>query len=107
MQTGSGQPRCKVKTERSGAALVAPLLLIMYIKLTALPNKDGEFYNVLVNTDRVIGMKEGITKDFFEKIKKDEHGYPETYTEVITRGASFFVTQTLTEIQDLINHECT
>jgi len=27
---------------------------------------------------------------------------PETYTEVITRGASFFVTQTLDEIQTLI-----
>ena len=74
----------------------------MYIKLTALPDKSGEYYNVLVNTDRAIGMKEGITKDFFDKIKKDEHGYPETYTEVITRGASFFVTQTLDEIQNLI-----
>jgi|TARA_R110002051_G_scaffold3384_1_gene18218 hypothetical protein len=77
----------------------------MYIKLTALPDKDGEFYNVLVNTDRVIGMKEGMTKDFFEKIKKDELGYPETYTKVITRGESFLVTQTLSEIQGLINHE--
>jgi hypothetical protein len=75
----------------------------MYIKLTALPDKSGEYYNVLVNTDRVIGMKEGITKDFFDKVKKDELGYPETYTEVITRGASFFVTQTIDEIQNLIN----
>lgn len=78
----------------------------MYIKLTALPDKDGEFYNVLVNTNRVIGMKEGMTKDFFDKIKKDELGYPETYTEVITRGsgygASFFVTQTIAEIQQLL-----
>ena len=74
----------------------------MYIKLTALPDKDGEFYNVLVNTNRVIGMKEGMTKDFFDKIKKDELGYPETYTEVITMVASFFVTQTLDEIQNLI-----
>ncbi len=47
-------------------------------------------------------MKEGITKDFFDKIKKDELGYPETYTEVITRGVSFFVTQTLDENQNLI-----
>jgi hypothetical protein len=75
----------------------------MYIKLTALPDKSGEYCNVLVNTDRVIGMKEGITKDFFEKVKKDELGYPEAYTEVITRGASFFVTQSLDEIQNLIN----
>ena len=74
----------------------------MYIKLTALPDKGGEYYNVLVNTYRVIGMKEGITKDFFDKVKKDEHGYPETFTEIITRGASFFVTQTLDEIQSLI-----
>ena len=74
----------------------------MYIKLTALPDNSGEYYNVLVNTDRVIGMKAGITKDFFDKVKKDEHGYPETYTEVVTRGASFFVTQTLDEIQVLI-----
>jgi predicted nucleic acid-binding Zn finger protein len=74
----------------------------MYIKLTALPDKSGEYYNVLVNAYRVIGMKEGITKDFFDKIKKDEHGYPEAYTEIITRGASFFVTQTLDEIQNLI-----
>jgi hypothetical protein len=50
-------------------------------------------------------MKEGMTKDFFEKIKKDELGYPETYTKVITRGESFLVTQTLSEIQGLINHE--
>lgn len=75
----------------------------MYIKLTALPDKSGEYSNVLVNTNRVIGMKEGITKDFFEKVKKDELGYPETYTEVITRGASFFVTQTIDEIQNLID----
>ena len=74
----------------------------MYIKLTALPDKSGEYYNVLVNTYRVIGMREGITKDFFDKVKKDEHGYPETFTEIITRGASFFVTQTLDEIQSLI-----
>ena len=74
----------------------------MYIKLTALPDKSGEYYNILVNTYRVIGMREGITKDFFDKVKKDEHGYPETFTEIITRGASFFVTQTLDEIQSLI-----
>jgi len=74
----------------------------MYIKLTALPDKSGEYSCILVNTDRVIGMKAGITKDFFDKVKKDEHGYPETYTEVVTRGASFFVTQTLDEIQVLI-----
>jgi len=74
----------------------------MYIKLTALPDKSGEYYNVLVNTYRVIGMKEGITKDFFDKVKKDEHGYPETFTEIVTRGTSFFVTQTLDEIQSLI-----
>ena len=74
----------------------------MYIKLTALPDKSGEYYNVLVNTYRVIGMREGITKDFFDKVKKDEQGYPETFTEIITRGASFFVTQTLDEIQSLI-----
>ena len=74
----------------------------MYIKLTALPDKSGEYYNVLVNTYRVIGMREGITKDFFDKVKKDEHGYPETFTEIITRGASFFVTQTLDEIQGLM-----
>jgi len=74
----------------------------MYIKLTALPDKSGEYHNILVNAYRVIGMKEGITKDFFDKIKKDELGYPETYTEVITRGVSFFVTQTLDEIQNLI-----
>ena len=75
----------------------------MYIKLTALPDTTGgEFSNVLVNTNRVIGMKEGMTKDFFNKIKKDELGYPETSTEVITRGASFFVTQTIAEIQQLL-----
>ena len=75
----------------------------MYIKLTALPDKGGsEYSNVLVNTYRVIGMKEGITKDFFDKIRKDEHGYPETYTEIITRGTSFFVTQTLDEIKNLM-----
>lgn len=75
----------------------------MYIKLTALPDTTGgEFSNVLVNTNRVIGMKEGMTKDFFNKIKKDELGYPETYTEVITRGTSFFVTQTIAEIQQLL-----
>jgi len=78
----------------------------MYIKLTALPDKGGsEYSNVLVNTYRVIGMKEGITKDFFDKIRKDEHGYPETYTEIITRGTSFFVTQTLDEIKNLMKEE--
>ena len=74
----------------------------MYIKLTALPDKRGEYSCILVNTDKVIGMKEGITKEIFDKIKKDEHGYPETYTEVVTRGASFYVTQTLDEILKLI-----
>jgi len=78
----------------------------MYIKLTALPEKSGsEYSNVLVNTYRVIGMKEGVTKDFFDKIKKDEHGYPETYTEIVTRGTSFFVTQTLDEIKNLMKEE--
>ena len=50
-------------------------------------------------------MKEGVTKDFFDKIKKDEHGYPETYTEIVTRGTSFFVTQTLDEIKNLMKEE--
>ena len=74
----------------------------MYIKLTALPDKSGEYSCVLDNTDKVIGMKEGITKEIFDKIKKDEHGYPETYTEIVTRGESFYVTQTLDEILKLI-----
>ena len=74
----------------------------MYIKLTALADKNGEFSNILVNMDKVLGMQDGISKDFFDKVKKDELGYVETYTEIMTRGKSFYVTQTVDQIHDMI-----
>ena len=63
----------------------------MYIKLTSTPDKSGECHKV-----------EGVKVDFFNKVTKDEQGYPETFTEVCTRGRSFFVMETVDDIERIM-----
>ena len=75
----------------------------MYIKLTSTPNEETrECSKVLINTDRILGMIEGMKMDFFKRVKKDEQGYPETFSEVCTRGRSFFVMETIDEIEAIM-----
>ncbi len=74
----------------------------MYIKLTSTPDKSGECHKVFINSDRVLGMVEGVEVDFFNKVRKDEQGYPETFTEICTRGRSFFVMETVDEVERIM-----
>ncbi len=78
----------------------------MYIKLTSTPNQETHECNkVFINTDRILGMVEGIKIDFFKKIKKDKEGYPETFTEICTRGRSFFVMESIDEIERIMKSQ--
>ena len=76
----------------------------MYIRLTGADPK-GNTQAVLVNCDRVLGFRQRYHNDIGGNPVKDKGGYPKTFTEVITRGQSFYVTETVDDIKNLIEEE--
>ena len=73
----------------------------MYIKLTTHDEK-GNTMPVLVNLDRAIGFQEHYVKDIGGNPIRDDAKYPSTYTEVVCRGQSLYVTEPVKEIEKLI-----
>jgi len=76
----------------------------MYIKLTGADPK-GNTQLVLVNCDRVLGFQQRYRNDIGGNPITDKQGYPESYTEVMTRGISFYVKESVEEIQNLVEEE--
>ena len=73
-----------------------------YIKLTGLTDKNGQQCRVMVNTERMLGIEERYGQKFGGGVQKDKQGYPKVYSEVITKGKSFFVLESVEEIYDKI-----
>jgi len=73
-----------------------------YIKLTGLTDRNGQQCRVMVNTERVLGIEERYGQKFGGGVQKDKEGYPKIYSEVITKGKSFFVLESVEEIYDKI-----
>ena len=73
-----------------------------YIKLTGLTDNNGQQCQVMVNTEKVLGIEERYGQKFGGGVQKDKEGYPKVYSEVITRGKSFFVLESIEEIYDKI-----
>jgi hypothetical protein len=73
-----------------------------YIKLTGLTDNNGQQCQVMVNTEKVLGIEERYGQKFGGGVQKDKDGYPKIYSEVITKGKSFFVLESIGEIYDMI-----
>jgi hypothetical protein len=73
-----------------------------YIKLTGLTDKNGQQCRVMVNTERMLGIEERYGQKFGGGVQTDKQGYPKIYSEVITKGKSFFVLESVEEIYDKI-----
>jgi len=49
-----------------------------------------------------LGLEERYGQKFGGGVQKDKQGYPKIYSEVITKGKSFFVLESVEEIYDII-----
>lgn len=74
----------------------------MYITLSLTPDKNGYQGQVALNTERINGFRENCYHDIGGNVEKDLAGYPQTYTEVMMKGATVSVTETISTILDKI-----
>jgi len=73
-----------------------------YIKLTGLTDGNGQQCLVMVNTERMLGIEERYGEKFGGGIQKDKSGYPKVFSEIFSKGKSFFVLESIEEIYDKI-----
>ena len=74
----------------------------MYITLSLTPDRNGYQGQVALNTERINGFKENCYHDIGGNVEKDLAGYPQTYTEVLMKGATVSVTDTIPSILEKI-----
>lgn len=74
----------------------------MYITLSLTPDRNGYQGQVALNTERINGFRENCYHDIGGNVEKDLAGYPQTYTEVMMKGATVSVTETISTILDKI-----
>ena len=65
----------------------------MYITLSLTPDRNGYQGQVALNTERINGFRENCYHDIGGNVEKDLAGYPQTYTEVMMKGATVSVTE--------------
>ena len=70
----------------------------MYITLSQTPDRDGFQGQVALNTARINGFREVSYKDIGGNSQKDDAGYVGTYTEVLMKGATVLVADTISDI---------
>jgi len=74
----------------------------MYITLSLTPDRNGYQGQVALNTERINGFRENCYHDMGGNVEKDLAGYPQTYTEVMMKGATISVTEPISTILDKI-----
>tara|TARA_B100001113_G_scaffold122403_1_gene99905 strand:- start:22 stop:267 length:246 start_codon:yes stop_codon:yes gene_type:complete len=74
----------------------------MYITLSLIPDRNGYQGQVALNTERINGFRENCYHDMGGNVEKDLAGYPQTYTEVMMKGATVSVTEPISTILDKI-----
>tara|TARA_R100000008_G_scaffold86711_1_gene81047 strand:+ start:1190 stop:1456 length:267 start_codon:yes stop_codon:yes gene_type:complete len=74
----------------------------MYITLSLTPDRNGFQGQVALNTQRINGFREIPFRDIAGNVEKDEAGYVGTYTEVLMKGCSVHVTDTISEILEKV-----
>ena len=74
----------------------------MYITLSLIPDRNGYQGQVALNTERINGFRENCYHDIGGNVEKDLAGYPQTYTEVMMKGATVSVTEPIPAILDKI-----
>jgi len=74
----------------------------MYITLSLTPDRNGYQGQVALNTERINGFKENCYHDMGGNVEKDLAGYPQTYTEVLMKGATLSVAETIPTILEKI-----
>ena len=70
----------------------------MYILLAQTSDRDGFQGQVALNTTRINGFREVSYKDIGGNSQKDGEGYVGTYTEVLMKGATVLVADTIPAI---------
>ena len=70
----------------------------MYILLSQTSDRDGFQGQVALNTTRINGFREVSYKDIGGNSQKDGEGYVGTYTEVLMKGATVLVADTIPAI---------
>jgi hypothetical protein len=74
----------------------------MYITLSLTPDKSGYQGQVALNVERINGFKENWYRDIGGNVEKDLAGYPQTYTEVLMKGAVVSVAEPIPTILEKI-----
>ena len=74
----------------------------MYITLSLTPDRNGYQGQVALNTERINGFKENCYHDMGGNVEKDLAGYPQTYTEVLMKGATLSVSESIPTILEKI-----
>ena len=74
----------------------------MYITLSLTPDRNGHQGQVALNIGRINGFKENCYHDIGGNVEKDAAGHPQTYTEVLMKGATVSVTEPIQTILDKI-----
>ena len=74
----------------------------MYITLSLTPDRNGYQGQVALNTERINGFKENCYHDMGGNVEKDLAGYPQTYTEVLMKGATLSVSESIPVILEKI-----
>ena len=74
----------------------------MYITLSLTPDRNGYQGQVALNTERINGFRENCYHNIGGNVEKDLAGYPQTYTEVMMKGATVSVTEPISTILDKI-----
>ena len=74
----------------------------MYITLSLTPDRNGYQGQVALNTERINGFKENCYHDMGGNVEKDLAGYPQTYTEVLMKGATLSVSESIPDILEKI-----
>ena len=74
----------------------------MYITLSLTPDRSGYQGQVALNTERINGFKENCYHDVGGNVEKDLAGYPQTYTEVLMKGATLSVSESIPAILEKI-----
>ena len=70
----------------------------MYIILSQTADRDGFQGQVALNITRINGFGEVSFKDVGGNSQKDKEGYVGTYTEVLMKGATVLVADTISDI---------
>ena len=74
----------------------------MYITLSLTPDRNGYQGQVALNTERINGFRENCYHDMGGNVEKDLAGYPQTYTEVLMKGATLSVSESIPVILEKI-----